>query len=297
MFGFERIGKRAQRFSFPPLGTDDMEGLEGLMTLVSKEDIYRDLSGATPTLLLRKGQVVQSADLSKLIQNGARPDQFRLQSQRDDEGAPQTYRSVELAPVFVETAAQTGMSNPIVPKEIALPAAPPPSRPTMGSHVSRAHRRVMILEPAQKAMKRLTDCLFACGFKLDNIHPVRIPAQLEWSLKRHQPDLLVLDYHLDGNAQGLILLTQMNLSRLDCEIVVTVDAETLNPAEIITLEKYLKAASPQKAIKILYKPINRFAMDQLLDCKSAVAAHQRLNASDAATVSGQSAPDSALNAV
>jgi hypothetical protein len=249
MFGFQRLVRKAAEASLPAASNNTV------MVLVSKEDIYRDNRGQTPILLLRKGQEVVPEDLTKLVQNGARPEQFRFQYKQNPSQNAMTFRASDLAQAFEQSrAASEGMSNPITTRENVQTVAP--------ANPQRHSKKVLILEPDQKSIKRLIDCLFVCGFNLQRIQPVRIPAHLNWTLERHCPQVLIVDYALGGQQNGLTLLLQTlpSLKGVE-EVILTLDPQSPLPmAEEVGLRK----ACDENGIKILYKPISRFGLHQLL---------------------------------
>lgn len=239
MFGMERFGKPASDNSRPASASPS------LMILVSREDIFRYTAAGEAILLLRKNQEVQPDDLPKLIQHGARPEQFRFQYIE----RPAPVGRSEHGPEFQRNHAPEPMSNPIT-------AAP---RPVVnGEH---ARKKVLILEPEQKNLKRLIDCLFVCGFDLNRIHPLRISNHLAWALERHQPDILIVDYHMQDGGGGVSLLNALHKPPGMEQMILTLDTSRPLPlAEEVAIRKLCD----EKAIKILYKPVNRFSLKQLL---------------------------------
>jgi hypothetical protein len=263
MFGFQRLGKPLDQTSHPAAGSTTM-------ILVSKEDIYRNNRGQAPILLLRKGQEVAMENLPKLMQNGVRPEQFSFQY-RQPEPVKQAPGIRTGDSIRERSTDHSGSDIPVadlLKKREAFKAAV--SNPIMASlrtaiPAERAHKKVLILEPEQKCLKRLIDCLFVCGFNLEKIQPVRIPDHLSWSIERHHPNILMINYQLSGEKNGVALLKSLQRTPGVEHIILTIDPyPTLPMAEEVALRKFCD----EKAVKILYKPVSRFALNQLLNHRS-----------------------------
>lgn len=242
MFGFRGFGRVAakQEASVPVAGRQSV-------VLVSKEDIYRPAVGgspsAEPVLLLKKGHAVEADELPRYIKNGAQPSQFQLRYQTETETAPHEAD-------FQRNHTVQGATNPIKDPETA-------------NRQSRSRKRVLVLEPEQKSLKRLIDCLFLCGFNLDRIHPLRVPDHLEWSLEKYQPDILIIDYGLQYKGQsGLAMLKSLQDETGGCKIILTLPARPrLAPLE----EKLVRKICAGHGIGLLEKPVNRFDMNDVLE--------------------------------
>lgn len=247
MFGFVGLGRlsRTQQADEPQVAPRESDSVRGKY-LVSKEDIFRhsEDSRQEPVLLLRKGSCIQAEELPKFIRNGADPAQFRLH--RDGEARLR----VDM-PLDAQDTARTvdGMTNPIRDAE----------------HVRRmmyARKRVMLLEPEPKQMKRLIDCFFKCGFNLGRIHPVRLSAHLEWAVSRHQPHIVVADYRLPNGQSGLNLLWGLVNSQPGIEQLILVVPPLAQMHELEA--KLLGRLCAEKKIKMLSRPVNRFDLQDLL---------------------------------
>lgn len=175
-------------------------------------------------LLVKKGYEVEMDDLPRLIKNGAKPSQFTLKMSPE-----------EAAEQFL------GHSNPIL-------------------QLARSQKHVVVLDPDQKSLKRTIDCFFVCGFSLSNIHPVRLSAHLEWSLRKYQPQVLVVDYELLDGQDGLSLLNAMQRPGGIEHVILTLPARAFSSEE----ESLILELSKRKHIQILKKPVSRFALNRLL---------------------------------
>jgi hypothetical protein len=250
MFGLGGFG-RSQPVKKPerPLPARQAEPDESPpFTLVSIEDIYRvikrlktDRSGE-PVLLLKKGIEVEADQLPRLMKNGANPSQFRIK-QADGE------RLSQFATASALESAQ--VTNPLFEVPAAL------------ARTLRSRKRALVLDVEPKSMRRLMDCLFMCGFQLDNIHPVRIPSSLNWALQKYRPHVLVVDYQLSGKQNGIQVLQTMqpSLPFLEQVILIVPPLATLHGWEVRRLEAFCK----NRSIFMLPKPVNRFTLKQILD--------------------------------
>lgn len=218
-------------------------------TLVSKEDIYRENKGMAPILLLRKGYEVSMEELPRFIRNGARPHQFLFKPAEGHEVA--SIKAPDTLPQQVKAVRRHGVMDEF--------NVSPPYRPL--ERDPRDKKRVLILEPDQKGLKRLIDCLFICGTPLDKIHTVRMPEQLAWALDKYHPQILIVDYALPNQQTGLELLTGFaSLQGIEKIIFTVAPDEPMSDAEIKTLETF----SSEKNIKILKKPVSRFTVNRIL---------------------------------
>jgi hypothetical protein len=249
MFGFLRPFKPANREA-QPAARQDAAWPPGM--LVSKEDIYRENRGMAPILLLRKGFEVSPDELPRFIRNGARPQQFLFKpSESPDIGTlsspeplSQQLREVRRYELLEEFDAARNRPDASYP-----------------SPIPQTQKRVLILEPDQKALKRLIDCLFICGTSLDKIHSVRLPEQLAWAIGKYRPQVLVVDFDLPNGQTGLELLTGFP-SLLSVEkIIFTVspDAPLSEPEK-----SALEGLCPDRSVKFLKKPVSRFTVNRIL---------------------------------
>lgn len=219
--------------------------------LVSTEDIYRALNKRErnrqmePVLLLKKGLEVAATQLPRFIKNGANPSQFRI-------------KPLDGEPMVDDASAETTQS----------PAQSPMTNPLRGFPASvvkaiRSRKRVLMLDPDQKSLKRLIDCLFICGFQLDNLHPLRVPSSLTWAINKYTPHVLVVDYHLSDAQNGLYLLQQVP-SILDTveQVILTIPPrQELTPGQFQQIEAFCSLRN----VKILPKPVSRFTLKVILD--------------------------------
>jgi hypothetical protein len=242
MFGFRGFGRIAKReASVPAAGREPM-------ILVTREDIYRPASGANretgPVLLLKKGHALEPEDLPRYIKNGARPSQFQLQY------ADETHEQAMHPPEFQRRIPEPAMANPILDPDTLV-------------RMARARKRVLVLEPDPKSMKRLIDCFFVCGFNLERIHPVRATGHLDWALEKYQPDILVIDYHLQrGGETGLSILESLHSSTANERMILTIGPRP-NLSEFEA--KRIERLCDESEIAVLPKPINRFMLSHVLN--------------------------------
>lgn len=238
--GFTRLGQPRFTTGQPNVESSDRP----VMVLISQEDIYRKSKGSEPVLLLRKGCEVEAGDLPKFIKNGARPHQFRLKY--PDEAAVLLEEPTDFDQIH---QALEMVTNPITQSESLL-------------RFQRSQKRVLILEPDARSFKRLMDCLFVSGFNLGLINPVGSPQGLAWTLEKHQPHILIVDLDLGKKQNGLELLLSLNRpSHLEQVILTLPERSQLNEAQ----QNVFYRLCEQKNIKILTKPVNRFALKALLN--------------------------------
>lgn len=238
MFGFVRLNP--QNIKSTPDGVEQE-------ILVSREDIYRNDLAGEPILLLRKGFELTPEELPRFLKSGAQLHQFRHKHSEEP------LRSVYQKPQRSEASKplSRGASNPL---ERELPPRELPAR-------GLKQKRALIVEPEQKSLKRLIDCLFICGLKLDRIHPVRVVSSAPWAVDKYRPHILVADYSLPGSIDGLTLLQAFSeLSYVETLILVVSPTIVLSPEENASIE----AIGQQKTVKILSKPVNRFEMQRIL---------------------------------
>ncbi|HEY9746333.1 MAG TPA: hypothetical protein V6C99_08960 [Oculatellaceae cyanobacterium] len=217
-----------------------------VFTLISQENIYRprnpELAGHArkPVLLLKKGMEITANLLPKLVRNGADPAQFLIKSD-DGKLTPASFMSSPLSDTNLQTDAPTSLVRAI-----------------------RSKKRVVLLDPDTKSLKRLTDCLFTCGFGLDNLYPVRMASGLSWALQKYAPHLLIVEYLLPGKQEnGLQALRELAsvLPFLEQVILVAPPLQSLSDEESWEIQAFCR----QWNVKTLSKPVNRFALKQILD--------------------------------
>jgi hypothetical protein len=290
LFGFLRRFGRKRAASRPVAAGRS----GGTLVLVSQEDIYGRGQRRQPILLLRKGQEIPAHDLPKLIQNGIRPDQVRFQYAPDD---PATESPDDRVDAWMEYLGEKGgedarlwstqgMTPPgsVLPRRpSALPASgsrqdemahPYGSRAVPGykPHTERGRQTVLLLEPDPKHLKRLIDCLFGCGFSLNRIHPLRIPAHLSWALERHRPDILIADSRFIAEEGGLAALQEKLTPGFGPErVILTLDPQTNSSrpafdASPSAFDVFPEESGPGKGlVQLLRKPASRSAMKRLLN--------------------------------
>lgn len=244
MFGFTRLFQQDTQSMNP---ADRSAGV-----LISKEDIYRENRGLEPILLLRKGYEITTEELPRLIRNGARPHQFQFKTQ----------------PELLDYSESLQPRNAHEPQERPLKKSVS-LRPLASMDVGQHKKTVMILDPDQKSIKRLVDCLFICGLSLNRIHPVRMSDHLSWTLKKYKPQILFIDYNLSGQQTGLDILESLPeilMGQTGLETVIMTLSQNSNLTEA---EKRLIAMFCEtKNIAVLEKPISRFALKRIFSSTS-----------------------------
>lgn len=220
--------------------------------IVSVEDIYRAINGLNrgrpgdPVLLLKKGIEVQATQLPRLMKNGADPSQFRLKAADGTE----SFVSDPVVPM-TNVMSMSSMTHPLFEAPASLVRA------------LRSQKRVLILDPEQKSLKRLIDCLFMCGFQLDKLHPVRMASSLHWALHKYTPHVLVIDYRLSEKQNGIQILHNLQgvLPSLEQVILTTPPLQNLSSWEARRIESFCENWN----VHLLPKPVSRFALKQILD--------------------------------
>jgi hypothetical protein len=251
-YGFKRMTTATSQ---PDLGSLD-SGLplpEGV-SLVSRHDIY----DANQTVLLMKGGTRVSRHLlAKLLGFGVSPNAFQFQ---DLEGKP-----LERQADLLRQIAQKRLQSP-VKVEPSLRSGMHQEAPRQNFSVNQ---RVLILEPDEKTIERLTDCLLYNQFQLDHIHPVRSKERLDWALKKYRPDVVFVAFNLGEGAHGLETLRYLRSLSQTQKLVLTVEVPSGKP----DIRRKLNKTVMYYNANILFKPINRYMLRDLFESlDSAVAA-------------------------
>ena len=234
MFGFVRLNP--QNLKSTPVGAAQE-------ILVTREDIYRQDRGSEPILLLRKGFELTPEELPRFLKSGAQTHQFHYK------------HSGKLLSPGYQKPPRPGRERQSLSRGVSNPMeAPTPLRGIQ-------QKRVLIVEPDQKNLKRLIDCLFICGLKLDRIHPVRVVSSAPWAMEKYRPQILVAGYELSDSIDGLTLLQAFaDLSFVET-LILTVPAGFLLSEEE---NEVIESLGQRKKIKILSKPVNRFTLQRIL---------------------------------
>lgn len=211
------------------------------VVLVSKEDIYAR-EGRQMVLLLKKGREITVEQLPKFIKNGVNPTQFWLRR----------IEPIEPAQGRRNTSYETD------------PMRQAPMTPiTRTSRAVRKHQSVLILDTDAKSLRRTMDCLFRCGFTLSRIHPVRMPAHLGWALQKYQPDVLVIDYHLEGGHSALGLMQELGeLPNPPEHVFLTLSLPEAASGEE---QRMIQEAAARFDIRVLLKPLSRYTVHSVLE--------------------------------
>lgn len=238
MFGFIRLNPNHSQ-STPVGSRPDI--------LVSSEDIYRFDLGGEPILLLRKGYELTPEELPRFLKSGAQRHQFHYKN---------TGQSLAQAPLSgTAFRKHKGMENSILDTY---------SRKLKKS-TQVPYKQALIIEPDQKNLKRLVDCLFVCGIPLDQIHPVRVVSSVPWAVEKYRPQILVANHELAHTIDGLSLLQLFSgLSFVETLILIMPPHIQLSDEEQLTLQRI----NQSKRIKLLTRPVNRFDLQPLLSATS-----------------------------
>jgi hypothetical protein len=234
MFGFIRLNPNHLQ-SHPAAARQE--------TLVSSEDIYRFDLGLDPILLLRKGFELSPEELPRFLKSGAQLHQFHYKH---------SGQSLAKAPALAHGIhKRTGMGNSILATF---------KKPKKSTQVP--YKQALIIEPDQKHLKRLIDCLFVCGVPLDQIHPVRVVSSVPWALEKYRPQILMANYELSNTINGLSLLQILaDLSYVETLVLILPPHIALSTEEQTALQRI----NQKKRIKLLTRPVNRFDLQPLLD--------------------------------
>lgn len=228
--------------------------------LVTSEDIYRKNRGMEPILLLRKGFELTPDELPKFLNSGAQIHQFYYKhtGQILNPGYQKPRAKKQDRPPLAR-----GMSNPLTQKSSSVALQ------------RLQQKRVLIVEPDQKNLKRLIDCLFICGIQLDRIHPVRVVSSVPWAMEKYRPQILVANYELSSSIDGLTLLQAFaDLSYVETLILTVPNGHLLSLEENAAIE----ALSHRIKIKILSKPVSRFALKRILNEPAELTDYKASNA-------------------
>ena len=229
------------------------------------EDLYclpdvraHGTNDAEPVLLLKKGASMALSDLPKLLRNGVNIRQVSLQVHNPETGESKPLPK-DIPPQALADLARFQQFDMSPPGESqSVPAAPS----SLQKPESARFRRVMVVESDQKQLKRIMDCLFLCGFHPGQIHPVRMTRSLDWAVAKHQPDVLLVNYHLSPNATGMAMLAAIRKQLPPhAQIVVTLPIPSgRNPDE----NKLIQTLCADWNIQIVYRPMNRFALKKVM---------------------------------
>jgi hypothetical protein len=224
--------------------------------LTSKHDIYNHDHSV---LLIRAGQTVNAELLPKLLNFGVSPRDFSYV------GTPANQAQASATPIALPLpAARMPVTRPETHRELSPEVAafaaglqPPLTSP---------QRKILILDPDDRGIGRLTDCLVACGIPLHDIHPVRMVEHLTWAVRKYQPEMLFIDFNLGKGRHGFEVIRYIADSGLDPAVVLTLQ---LMPEKVALREKILAAAETLHA-SVLFKPINRYDLYRILQRESMV---------------------------
>jgi hypothetical protein len=216
-------------------------------TLVAKEDIFYTQDDM-PVLLMKAGQGVDIHQVAKLIKFGVLPEQFIL-SEDPTSNLPQN--------IF------DAITNDLS-KDAEITSDGLPGKPLYFQ--KGAKDKILVLDGDERSIKRLSDCLKGYGIPLVNIHPLTNSQHLFWAVERYEPHILFIDFnpYLQNKSQMASLPeTMMTLKSYPFirEVVLTAflrpDQEEIRQ-DLQNLAKYYGA-------KVLLKPVNRFALSDVLN--------------------------------
>jgi hypothetical protein len=124
-----------------------------------------------------------------------------------------------------------------------------------------SHHQVVVLEPDEKALKRLTHCLVACGIRESRIRSVRLPHHVGYAIDKYKPTLVFLDFMNGPDSMGVQTLRR--LKPLPC--VQHWNLLMSLPAEDLSLREKVKETLQKDNLSVFYKPINRFELLSMLN--------------------------------
>jgi hypothetical protein len=215
-------------------------------TLVAKEDIFYTQEDV-PVLLMKAGQGVDIHQVAKLIKFGVQPEQFILSED-----------PTSTLPHNIFEAITDSLS-----KDAEITSDGLPGKPLYFQ--KGAKDKILILDSDERSIKRLSDCLKGYGIPLVNLHPLTNSQHLFWAVERYEPHILFIDFnpYLQNKSQLASLPeTMMTLKSYPFirEVVLTAflrpDQEEVRQ-DLQNLAKYYGA-------KVLLKPVNRFALSDVL---------------------------------
>jgi hypothetical protein len=214
---------------------------------VAKEDIYYQ-KGSHPVLLMKAGHSVETSSIPRLLKFGIRPEQFLL----EEKPATQEVFQDAVAALPPEARVMSGLDG--------VELQPPPQFFQRG-----AKNKILIQDSDDRSIKRLTDCLTACGIPLANIHPVPVLETLFWAVEKYQPQVLFLDftpYAFDSPTRQSLGKTMEQLKQYPClqRILIT----TQLPPEQEGLRQEMLALGEYFGASVLFKPLNRFVLKEAL---------------------------------
>lgn len=223
------------------------QALANGITLVTKEDIYYR-KGSHSVLLMKAGQKVQAALIPKLIKFGITPEQF-------------SFEDPAVMALF-ETALDAHRPYQMMSGDVD-------DTPTLLNRKS-GRDKILIFDTDERCLKRLTDCLSACGIPSDNIHPVPLSVHLEWALEKYRPEVVFLDfvpYSAGSREQPNVNHLMELIGRYDFleQVVLT----TTISSEKESLRQEMEALAAHHNVKLLFKPINRFTVSEVLSASLA----------------------------
>lgn len=209
------------------------EALQGVATLISKEDIYYR-TGGQQVLLLKAGQHVPLEMVPTLLKFGVTPRQFLLGDGEQAMPEEQVRHMFGMSPL-------SGGEPPAAAKGL--------------------RRRFVLFDADDRSLHRLVDCLVAMGVPMANVHPVLRQEVFRATVSRYQPDVLFYGFTLDPENPGIgRTMTQIRQFCTAGQVILVLKSPPLSESvrrEVLQLAKTHGA-------DVLFKPVNRYHLSDLL---------------------------------
>jgi hypothetical protein len=223
-----------------PSSSEDVGAFASLNAaqLVCTEDIYVP---GQDVLLLKAGQVVQAGQIATLLKYGISPKQFRFEGDIPEGLAlpPHVLKSAHLDdPATIDKALDTR------------------------AFLRNCHKTIMVVDHDDRSLRRTIDNLLSCGVPLHKIHPIRVEAHLNWALEKYQPDLLMLDFAINGSWVYKHDLVQRvgSLHKAVNQVVLMVRDQSRSEGA----REALNYLTQDMGIRVIYKPLHRAQLKPLL---------------------------------
>lgn len=227
---------------FPALGGrhEPPRALPDGVRLIAREDIFA-AQGGRAVLLARAGMAVSEELLPKLIRYGAEPSQFVL----EETATPATGTRTALPRV---SALPDMRSTPM-----STPSSPPAA-------TTRNWQSLVVVEPDDRAFRRLNDALSLCGVRSRDVHVTRSAGHLPDMLASHAPSVLMVSDSIHPASSMMAYLRRLQSA---CGIERVALMSGLSRAQERERQQLLLRAE-EAGIHVLFRPITPFSLTPLL---------------------------------
>ena len=224
---------------FPELGGrhEQPRALPEGVRLIAREDIFA-AQGGKAVLLARAGMAVSEELLPKLIRYGAEPSQFVLE----------------------ESAAPATDTRTALPRISALPDMMSTPMMTTPAATTRNWQSLVVVEPDDRAFRRLNDALSLCGVRSRDIHVTRSAGHLPDMLASHAPSVLMVSDSIHPASSMMAYLRRLQSA---CGIERVALMSGLSRAQERERQQLLLRAE-EAGIHVLFRPITPFSLTPLL---------------------------------